>query len=718
MGSLGISSLKLRHKLPAVIIGLAAVAVLVTSVLGFFGARSALDHAIEKELLVISSDRAHAVQGYLEAVDEEIRFLATNDMIVDAVASFSDGWSNFGSGQKAALQDSYITSNPNPAGSRELLDQAPDNSLYSVHHGYYHPWFRELQRSRRYYDVFLFDVSGNLIYSVFKEPDFATNFVRGEWADSGLGRVYRKAVAADKGVSVFEDFAPYGPSADAPASFIGVPVFNREGARIGVIAYQIPDVVINDIMKETEGLGETGQSYLVGPDLLMRSNSRFEQASTMLSRQVDVPAVHHALEGGHGVDREPSLAGNDAFAAYSQVTFFDTTWAVIAEIEIAEAEAEIGVLLIEFIIVGLLVVGGAAAIGMVMSNSVSRPITAMTTAMRGLADQDWTVTIPGTDREDEIGEMAEAVGVFRENGQQTERMRANEAEREKRLAEEKREAMQKLADSFETSVGEVVETVASTAKDLKSTAQDVSVIAEKTTAQSATVATAAEESSVNVQTVSSATEEMSASISEMQQQVTRSREVSEQAANSVENASNQVTGLSTAANQIGDVLGIIQDIAEQTNLLALNATIEAARAGEAGKGFAVVASEVKALATQTQKATEQIRTQIEGVQSESETAVTAIQGIRDVIAQVTDISQSIATAIEEQSSATAEIARNAQQAASGTQEVSSSVLGVSEASQQASAASTELLASSNALTEQGDALRERVSVFIAEVRAA
>ncbi|MGD1934427.1 MAG: methyl-accepting chemotaxis protein [Candidatus Phaeomarinobacter sp.] len=718
MGSLTFSSLKLRHKLPAVIIGLAAFAVLITSVLGFFGARSALDHAIEKELLVISSDRAHAVQDYLEAIDDEIKFLATNDMIIEAVTSFTDGWTALGSGQKSQLQNLYIKANPNTAGSKQRLTQAPDGSLYSDHHGHYHPWFRELQETRKYYDVFLFDTRGNLIYSVSKKADYATNLARGEWAESGLGRMYRAAAAGDKGESTFEDFAPYGPSADAPASFIAVPVFNRNDARIGVLAYQVPTSGINRLMEDTEGLGETGQSFLVGSDLLMRSNSRFAQEATMLKRKVDVPAVHHALEGGHGVDLEPSLAGNPAFAAYSQVRIFDTTLAVVAEIEIAEAEAEIFVLLIEFIIVGIVVVIGAAAIGIFMSKSVSGPITAMTAAMRRLADQDWNVTIPGTDRKDEIGEMAETVAVFKENGQQTERMRAEEVEREQRLADEKREAMENLADSFETSVGEVVETVAATAKDLKETAQDVSVIAEKTTAQSATVATAAEESSVNVQTVSSATEEMSASIAEMQQQVMRSREVSEQAADSVENASNQVTGLSTAANQIGDVLGIIQDIAEQTNLLALNASIEAARAGDAGKGFAVVASEVKALATQTQKATEQIRTQIEGVQSESETAVTAINGIRDVIAQVTDISQSIAIAIEEQSAATTEIARNAQQAASGTQEVSTSVLGVSEASQQASAASTELLASSGALTEQGDALRERVNVFIAEVRNA
>ncbi len=718
MHTKSLSSIKLSRKLPAVIIGLAATAVLVTSVLSFFGARSALEHAIEKELMVISTDRANAVETYLKSIDGEIKFLASNDMIADAVISFTDGWKALQSQQTSTLQKHYITENPNPIGSKEVLDQAQDGSLYSDYHGYYHPWFRDLQQSREYYDVFLFDTEGNLIYSVFKELDYATNFVTGKWADSGLGRVYRAASKASAGETVLDDFAPYGPSADAPASFVAAPVFDRNNTRIGVMAYQMPSGVINRIMAQVEGLGETGQSYIVGSDLLMRSNSRFQEESTILTVKVDSPAVRHALEGGHGVDIEPSLEGQEAFAAYSLVDVFGIKWAVIAEIEIAEAEKEVTALLYTFMVVGLIVILCAGALGTLMSNHVSKPITAMTGAMRRLADKDWSVDIPYTDRQDEIGEMASAVLVFKENGQETERLRANEAEREARAAEEKRQAMNQLADSFETSVGEIVEAVSATAQDLKETAQGVAAIAEETTAQSSTVAAAAEESSVNVQTVSSATEEMSASISEMQQQVMRSRDVSEQAAQSVEQAVGQVTGLSDAANQIGDVLGLIQDIAEQTNLLALNATIEAARAGDAGKGFAVVASEVKSLATQTQKATEQIRQQIEGVQTESQTAVSAIGGIREVIRQVTEISQSIAVAIEEQTAATGEIARNAQQAASGTHAVSSSVKGVSEASQQASAASTELLASSNSLAEQGDTLRERMHTFIQKVRAA
>jgi len=714
----GILQLKLSQKLPAIIVGLSVLVAIVTTSLAFFGARSALSDQIKNKLETVASDRALEVEEYLASLGEELAILSNSTSVIEAIGAFDDAWLSLGSDAQNRLQREYIDENPHPLGQKDALITRDDGSLYSHTHGYYHPWFRDLQQRRAYYDVFLFNTRGDLIYSVFKETDFATNFVNGEWAGSGLGQLYKAASQAEQGTVIFDDFSPYGPSGGAAASFVGAPVFDRVGRRAGVIAYQIPAPVINGLMAKSNGLGDTAESYLVGPDNMMRSDSRFASEPTTMSLKVSNDAVAQALAGNKGFTETTNFKGEAAFAAFNVAEIYGTRWAVIAKIDSVEANGPITSLMIQFLVVGALVVAGAALIGFLVARSITAPLTSMTSAMEGLARKIWSTDIPGLDREDEIGAMAGAVKIFKEAGQESERLQAEEAEREAQAAEDKRQAMHQMADEFETSVGEVVEAVAATAQDLKSTAQGVSTIAEKTTSQAANVASAAEESSVNVQTVSSATEEMSASISEMQQQVMRSRDVSEQAARSVAEASTQVNGLSEAANQIGDVLALIQDIAEQTNLLALNATIEAARAGDAGKGFAVVASEVKTLATQTQKATEQIRQQIEGVQSESQTAVSAIGGIQTVIAQVSEISQSIAATIEEQTAATTEIARNAQQAAGGTQEVSTSVLGVSEASQEASAASSQLLSSSNSLAEQGDALRERMKQFIAQVRAA
>jgi len=714
---MNVASIKLAYKIPAVIVGLAITANVVSSSIGFVGARGEIDKLVEKELKVIAADRAEAAGAFLNTIDAEVKLLASNDMVSDAILAFQDGWYALRPDATTVLRADYVTNNPHPPGEKDKLESA-GASLYDIAHEYYHPWFRDLQQSRRFQDIYLFNAEGDLIYSVSKGADYATSLVTGEWATSGLGQLLAATMAADEISSYFVDFAPYAAADNTPASFIGAPVINRAGELVGVLAFQFPASRLQALFANSTGLGNTGEAYLVGSDTLMRTNSRFIDDNLILTRSVTTPAVTAALEGSAGFAYSTNFQGAKTFAAYAPLDFKGNRFAVIAEQEVGEAESGMAVLMTRFIIAGIAIAAVSVLLGLLFSRHVTQPISQMTQSMKKLADRDWDAHIPGIGRGDEIGDMAAAVVVFKENGQEIEAMQAQEAARQAAQAEEKKRAMNDLADGFEASVGDVVDAVTTTAQDLKETAQGVSAIAEETTAQSATVAAAAEESSVNVQTVSSATEEMSASISEMQQQVMRSRDVSERAAESVENAASQVTGLSDAANQIGDVLGLIQDIAEQTNLLALNATIEAARAGDAGKGFAVVASEVKTLATQTQKATEQIRQQIEGVQHESQTAVAAISGIRDVIAQVTEISQAIAVAIDEQTAATSEIARNAQQAASGTFEVSSAVQGVSDASQQASAASTQLLSSSNTLSQQGDTLRDRMDAFIKQVRAA
>lgn len=359
----------------------------------------------------------------------------------------------------------------------------------------------------------------------------------------------------------------------------------------------------------------------------------------------------------------------------------------------------------------------ALVIAFLLARTIAAPIRGMTQSMGILAGGNTAADIPARNRADEIGAMAAAVQVFKDNMIETERMRAEQEVAKKRAEAERRKAMLDLADRFEASVGGVVHAVTAAADELQATAQSLSSTAEEASHQSNTVAAAAEQMTQNVQTVASATEELSSSIREIGSQVSESANIVGGAVTQAEETNDKVRQLSDAAQKIGAVVTLISEIAAQTNLLALNATIEAARAGEAGKGFAVVASEVKNLAAQTARATEEISAQVRGIQDSTDASAHAIQMITQTIGRVSEISGTIASAVEEQGAATQEISRSVQQAAAATTEVSSNIQGVTQASQQTSAGSTQVLSAAGELARNGVMLKQQVDDFLREVRA-
>ena len=352
-----------------------------------------------------------------------------------------------------------------------------------------------------------------------------------------------------------------------------------------------------------------------------------------------------------------------------------------------------------------------------MIATVSRPIQVMTGTMSRLAARDLSAEVTGAGRGDELGAMARAVQVFKDGLVQADRLAAEQAA-EQAAKLRRTERIEQLIGDFDRVAASALRTVSSAASALAAPAQSMVAMAQQTNSQAGAVAAAAEQTSANVQTVATATEEMSSSIREISQQVTNSTRIAGQAVEEASRTNDTVRGLAEAAQRIGDVVNLITNIASQTNLLALNATIEAARAGEAGKGFAVVAGEVKSLAAQTAKATEEIASQIAGIQSATSGAVAAIGGISGTITSINDISTGIAAAIEEQGAATNEISRNVQQAAVGTQEVSVNITQVTQTAGETGSAAGQVQSAAGELARQAETLRREVEQFLASIKAA
>lgn len=355
------------------------------------------------------------------------------------------------------------------------------------------------------------------------------------------------------------------------------------------------------------------------------------------------------------------------------------------------------------------------AVNWVIAGSITGPIRGMVAAMGRLAGGERETDVPGLDRGDEVGQMAQAVQVFKENAIRADGL-AEKQTQDQHRREERTRQIETLCQDFDRMVTKRLQTVVDAVGQLETTAQSMTHVAEQTATEAGRVSTTAESASTSVNSVAAATEELAASIGEIGAQMKRSRDIAGQAADQAMSTNTQIRHLAEAAQKIGAVVQMITDIASQTNLLALNATIEAARAGEAGKGFAVVASEVKNLATQTGKATEDISQQINNIQSETGQAVQAIESIAGTIEEINQITGSVASAVEEQNSATKEIAESIERAASGTRDMSVSIQTVTDAANQTGTATSQMLASSNSLSAEALALRQEVEQFLSTIR--
>jgi methyl-accepting chemotaxis protein len=389
--------------------------------------------------------------------------------------------------------------------------------------------------------------------------------------------------------------------------------------------------------------------------------------------------------------------------------------AVQSHAETGAASARLGLALNAALLVFAVLLG---ALGLVVAaRRIARPLAAIAEATLKVAGGDGATEIPFRDRQDEIGALAGALVVFKENALAKARIEEEQRAEDMRK-EERRQTIEAAIEDFAATMDSTLQALVAAADDMRSTSGAMSSAAGEAGERTRAVAQASEEASANVQTVASASEELSTSVAEIARQVAHAAEISHEAVEAAQQTTGAVEGLAEAAQRIGEVVELINNIASQTNLLALNATIEAARAGEMGKGFAVVAHEVKSLATQTAKATGEIRQQIEAVQGATGAAVEAIRGIAGRIGEINEVSTTIASAVEEQGAATREITRNTQEAAHGTEQVFTNIAGVNERVAETGQAASMVLSAAEGLRDKADALRHDVDRFLGAIRAA
>lgn len=706
---------KISSKLPATIIFAAVISALSAGFLGYQQTAVSLTNAVDERIQIILNNQKQNLDKYLAEIENDLHQKAISTEVANALVEFDQAWNKLGGNQQALLQQAYITDNPNALGEKEKLDFAPNDNAYNKIHKKYHPRMRDFLYARGYYDIFLFNLNGDLIYTVFKELDYATNLASGKYNDTGLGTVFKQGLKLNAGERIFDDFKPYSPSHGAPASFIAEPIFDTSGKRLGVIAYQMPIDNMNNIMKSKGQLGKTGETFIIGADGLMRSDSELHEEFKILQTKITAPIIAKSTNQSVTVSHGEIYNNQNSIMAVTDLNFHDATWTLVATQEMQEIFTPLTQARDYMIMVVLAVLFLVGFIGFLLSRSITKPISRLTKIMSLIANGELKTEINGIERKDEIGDMAQAVSIFKDNAIANVKLEQQQVVDREDSAKQSKAEQQNFATSFKDNIMGFIDGVSSSCHDMSENTAGLIEDAVQTSSQSKTAQSASERASANVQTVASASEELSSSIEEISRQVEQNRDIVSEAMKGAEITTQKVSGLSKAANNIGEVINLIQTIAEQTNLLALNATIEAARAGDAGKGFAVVATEVKALASQTAKATEEISLHINSIQDSTGETVEAINEITDTMNKANEITNLIATAIEQQGIATTLISQNIQEASAETQLVSENMVVVSQRTEKANESAQKMNGSTQNMSSQTQNLQNQVDEFINKI---